>query len=40
MSMQNGPDLAKEETWGVNYRALNDLFEMTKSRRDLFRYDV
>ncbi|KAL5716104.1 hypothetical protein ACHQM5_017836 [Ranunculus cassubicifolius] len=36
----NGPDIAKEETWGVNYRALNDLFEMTKSRRDLFRYDV
>ncbi|KAF5191967.1 Kinesin-like protein kin-14f [Thalictrum thalictroides] len=36
----NGPDLTTEETWGVNYRALNDLFEISNSRLDFIRYEV
>ncbi|KAL8160109.1 hypothetical protein V2J09_001646 [Rumex salicifolius] len=31
----SGPDLSAEGTWGVNYRALSDLFQMSKSREDL-----
>lgn len=26
--------------WGVNYRALHDLFHTTQSRRDVFRYEI
>ncbi|CAN1265515.1 Kinesin-like protein KIN-14P [Linum perenne] len=35
-----GPDGAKEEDWGVNYRALKDLFNMSKGRSDTIAYEV
>ncbi|CAN1856505.1 Kinesin-like protein KIN-14P [Linum perenne] len=35
-----GPDGAKEEDWGVNYRALKDLFNMSKGRSDSIAYEV
>ncbi|KAK9941143.1 hypothetical protein M0R45_017769 [Rubus argutus] len=36
----SGPDLTTEETWGVNYRALRDLFQISKARVDIIRYEV
>ncbi|KAH0997792.1 hypothetical protein GBA52_021656 [Prunus armeniaca] len=36
----SGPDLTTEESWGVNYRALRDLFQMSKARVDIVRYEV
>nr|XP_015880560.2 kinesin-like protein KIN-14F [Ziziphus jujuba var. spinosa] len=36
----SGPDLTSEVTWGVNYRALRDLFQISKARIDLIRYEV
>ncbi|XP_073009938.1 kinesin-like protein KIN-14F isoform X1 [Typha latifolia] len=36
----SGPDISAEETWGVNYRALNDLFLISKLRTDIIAYDV
>ncbi|KAM0995681.1 hypothetical protein ACFX13_005833 [Malus domestica] len=36
----SGPDLTTEETWGVNYRALRDLFQISKARLDIIRYEV
>lgn len=38
--LQSGPDLTSEVTWGVNYRALRDLFQISKARIDLIRYEV
>lgn len=38
--IQSGPDLTTEESWGVNYRALRDLFQMSKARVDIVRYEV
>ncbi|XP_043724726.1 kinesin-like protein KIN-14J [Telopea speciosissima] len=35
-----GPDAASKEDWGVNYRALNDLFHISQSRRNSFIYEV
>ncbi|XP_026661679.2 kinesin-like protein KIN-14C [Phoenix dactylifera] len=35
-----GPNSPTEKEWGVNYRALNDLFHISRSRRDTFMYDV
>ncbi|XP_042487466.1 kinesin-like protein KIN-14J [Macadamia integrifolia] len=35
-----GPDAASKEDWGVNYRALNDLFHISESRRNSFTYEV
>lgn len=32
--------MTTEETWGVNYRALRDLFSTTKERRDMIEYEV
>ena len=29
-----------KKDWGVNYRALNDLFDISLSRRNVFSYDV
>lgn len=37
---QIGPDGASEEEWGVNYRALNDLFHITQTRGGIFQYDI
>lgn len=36
----SGPDLTSEDTWGVNYRALRDLFQLSKARLDVIKYDV
>ncbi|KAL7088158.1 hypothetical protein ACP275_13G111000 [Erythranthe tilingii] len=36
----SGPDLTTEETWGVNYRALRDLFHISNDRMDVIEYDV
>ncbi|GLT79564.1 hypothetical protein SLA2020_510470 [Shorea laevis] len=36
----SGPDLTTEQTWGVNYRALRDLFQMSKERADVVHYEV
>lgn len=38
--LQSGPDLSSEDTWGVNYRALRDLFQISKARVDIIRYEV
>uniref|UniRef100_A0A0D3CB78 Kinesin motor domain-containing protein n=1 Tax=Brassica oleracea var. oleracea TaxID=109376 RepID=A0A0D3CB78_BRAOL len=35
-----GPDGAREEEWGVNYRALNDLFKISQSRKSNIAYEV
>ncbi|KAF8751415.1 hypothetical protein HU200_012091 [Digitaria exilis] len=35
----SGPGTSKEN-WGVNYRALNDLFDISLSRRNAFSYEV
>ncbi|ONM38295.1 P-loop nucleoside triphosphate hydrolase superfamily protein with CH (Calponin Homology) domain [Zea mays] len=35
----SGPGTSKED-WGVNYRALNDLFYISLSRRNAFSYEV
>ncbi|KAB5531847.1 hypothetical protein DKX38_018517 [Salix brachista] len=35
-----GPNGASEEDWGVNYRALNDLFQISQSRRGSFNYEI
>ncbi|KAF2298742.1 hypothetical protein GH714_026372 [Hevea brasiliensis] len=35
-----GPNGATEEEWGVNYRALNDLFSISQNRSSSFMYEV
>ncbi|KAH7431572.1 hypothetical protein KP509_08G055800 [Ceratopteris richardii] len=35
-----GPNSLSEKDWGVNYRALNDLFHISQSRVDVFKYEV
>ncbi|XP_014751524.1 kinesin-like protein KIN-14F isoform X2 [Brachypodium distachyon] len=36
----SGPDITSEETLGVNYRSLNDLFDISQNRSDTTTYDV
>lgn len=36
----SGPDLTTEKTWGVNYRALHDLFQISKARMNIIDYEV
>ncbi|XP_077237543.1 kinesin-like protein 1 [Tasmannia lanceolata] len=36
----SGPDLMAEETWGVNYRALRDLFQLSEGRMDAISYEI
>lgn len=38
--MQSGPDNYTEETVGVNYRALRDLFFLSEKRKDIIHYDI
>jgi kinesin family protein C2/C3 len=38
--LQTGPNGASEEDWGVNYRALNDLFSISQNRRDSLIYEI
>ncbi|KAK3039442.1 hypothetical protein RJ639_029241, partial [Escallonia herrerae] len=35
-----GPEGASEEDWGVNYRALNDLFQISQARKSTFMYEI
>ncbi|XP_064942373.1 kinesin-like protein KIN-14C isoform X1 [Musa acuminata AAA Group] len=35
-----GPDSSSETDWGVNYRALNDLFQISQTRIETFIYEV
>ncbi|KAK9070833.1 hypothetical protein SSX86_009401 [Deinandra increscens subsp. villosa] len=35
-----GPDVFNEETMGVNYRSLNDLFDIQQKRKDMIAYEV
>lgn len=37
---QSGPDNAAKEDWGVNYRALDDLFQISEDRRSFFSYEI
>jgi kinesin family protein C2/C3 len=39
-SEQSGPNNMTPADWGVNYRALHDLFHTTQSRQDVFRYEI
>lgn len=32
--------MSTEETWGVNYRALSDLFYLSTSRKHMIVYDI
>ncbi|XP_058075660.1 kinesin-like protein KIN-14C [Magnolia sinica] len=36
----SGPDASSKDDWGVNYRALNDLFHISRNRRNTFMYEV
>ncbi|KAE8731493.1 Kinesin KP1 [Hibiscus syriacus] len=36
----SGPALTTEQTWGINYRALHDLFQISKERADMVKYEV
>lgn len=38
--MMSGPGAATEESWGVNYQALNDLFNMSESRSRAIMYEI
>ncbi|KAF8652021.1 hypothetical protein HU200_062963 [Digitaria exilis] len=35
-----GPENASEKEWGVNYRALNDLFHISHNRADTIMYEI
>jgi hypothetical protein len=37
---QTGPNAATKENWGVNYRALNDLFDISRRRRSSLLYEI
>ncbi|WRX17154.1 Calponin homology domain - like 6 [Theobroma cacao] len=36
----SGPNVSSKEDWGVNYRALNDLFQISQSRKSSTIYEV
>lgn len=40
LHLQTGPDVFTEETMGVNYRALNDLFGIREERKGMISYTV
>lgn len=40
MFLQSGPDGASEEEWGVNYRAMNDLFNISQRRESTCVYEI
>lgn len=37
---QSGPDISLRSEWGVNYRALNDLFEISQNRKGSISYEI
>ncbi|CAI9772693.1 unnamed protein product [Fraxinus pennsylvanica] len=39
-SFKTGPSVTSVEDWGVNYRALNDLFNISQSRKSSIAYEV
>jgi hypothetical protein len=38
--MQSGPNLLSEQSVGVNYRALNDLFNLQAQRKGTIDYEI
>ncbi|KAK9926284.1 hypothetical protein M0R45_023524 [Rubus argutus] len=36
----SGPNNATQENWGVNYRALNDLFDISQQRKSSLMYEI
>ncbi|KAL2931373.1 Kinesin-like protein KIN-14P [Bienertia sinuspersici] len=36
----SGPDNSSKEDWGVNYRALDDLFQISEDRKSFFSYEI
>ncbi|CAN1300779.1 Kinesin-like protein KIN-14J [Linum perenne] len=36
----SGPSISSKEGWGVNYRALHDLFQIAQSRKGSMTYDI
>ncbi|KAJ6393676.1 hypothetical protein OIU77_023000 [Salix suchowensis] len=36
----SGPNMTSQEDWGVNYRALHDLFEISQNRKSSISYEV
>ena len=38
--MQSGPKVLSEESVGVNYRALNDLFNLQAQRKGTINYEI
>lgn len=40
ISSQTGPNKATKENWGVNYRALNDLFDISQKRKTSISYEI
>ncbi|OMO79536.1 hypothetical protein CCACVL1_13605 [Corchorus capsularis] len=36
----SGPNVSSKEDWGVNYRALNDLFQISQTRKSSITYEV
>jgi len=38
--IQSGPDELNDETIGVNYRALGDLFYLSDQRKDTISYEI
>ncbi|XWS61771.1 hypothetical protein CRYUN_Cryun07bG0154000 [Craigia yunnanensis] len=36
----SGPNVSSKEDWGVNYRALNDLFQISQSRKTSIIYEI
>lgn len=40
MNLQTGPSMSSTADWGVNYRALNNLFQVSQSRNGSITYEV
>lgn len=40
LHFKSGPDGAGKEDWGVNFRALNDLFNISQNRRNSIKYEI
>lgn len=38
--LQSGPSISSTVNWGVNYRALNDLFQISQNRKSSIAYEV
>ena len=38
--LKSGPNMTSQEDWGVNYRALHDLFQISQNRKSSISYEV